>query len=673
MEDARSRVESLRALIRRHEYHYYVEGESRIPDSEFDRLMAELRALEEQHPELVTADSPTRRVGGVAGSFETVQHRVPMISLDNAYSSGDLADWITRMQKLVGERVFPIVAELKIDGVSASVTFQNGRYIAAATRGDGEVGDLVTGNVRTIRALPLVIESGFDMDLRGEVYLPKSRLAAINHARLEAGEEPFKNCRNLAAGTLKSLDPSVPAERGLQLLVYGIAQARDLGFKRHSEVLDFLAGQGFAVNRPFKVCTTLAEIEDWLAEIARMRDTLDFDIDGVVLKVDDLATQVELGSTTKSPRWAVAYKFAQEQAKTRLEAVVWQVGRSQITPVALLSPVQLGGTTVSRASLHNLDQIREKDIRIGDRVLVEKAGYIIPYVIGSCHEERTGEEIAIVPPPHCPSCGGPIEVAQSPEPGEAGTVVRCANGSCRGVLLRRMQHFITHLEIENIGVKLVERLVQTGLVSEITDFFRLRREDLLSVERMGEKSADKILANLEKARKAPLARLIAALGIPNVGIVAAEDVARHVGTFEGLRTVTGERLQQVDGVGEKVAGAIIAYLADPGSVTILDELARQWHGPTAGAGETVAQTLVGKTFVITGEASVPRRDLEELVKAHGGRVSSSVSPKTGYLVIGSLEPPDFSSSKKTRALSLNIPIIDEFTLKKLAVGGLLSD
>ena len=672
--DPAARIEELRRRIRRHEWLYYVKGEPEISDPEFDRLMAELREIEEKHPELISPESPTRRVGGAAASFETEQHRVPMMSLDNAYTTGDLREWIARMQKIAGEHVFPIVAELKIDGLSISLTYRNGRFETGVTRGDGRIGDVVTGNIRTVRSLPLTIESRFDMDIRGETWVPRSKLAELNHERLAAGEEPFKNCRNLASGSLKNLDPSVTAGRGLRVTVYDIAQARELGFTSHWESLEFLNRQGFVANAPARLCRSIEDIEEYISTADRLRKELDFDIDGVVLKVDSLPLRRELGVTTKAPRWAIAYKFAQEQAVTRLQSVVWQVGRMQITPVAVLEPVELGGTTVSRASLHNIDQIREKDIRVGDLVVVEKAGFIIPYVVESRRDERTGAETEIEPPETCPACGGPTRVCREREDGVPGagesTVVHCTNKTCQGMLARRVTYFVTMMEIENVGPQLVERLVSAGLVAEPVDLFRLRREDLLSVERMGEKLADKILYNIEKARTRPLSKVIAALGIPNVGAVSAEDLAHRFPTLTAFRSATADQLLTVSGIGEKVAQCITEFLAAPANIAWIDRLAA-WliEAPVSEAPSPSAPTLAGKTFVITGEAGVPRSELETLVKRHGGRVSGSVSAKTSYLVIGSLEGPGYTSGKKTKAESLGIPIIDEFGLKSMAESG----
>ncbi len=658
------RIDALRREITHHEYLYYVEAAPEISDAEFDRLMNELKALEAAYPHLVTPDSPTQRVGGAVTSFHPVTHRVPMMSLDNAYSLGDLHDWVQRMQKLTLKPVFPIVAELKIDGVSISLHYARGRLQAAATRGDGTTGDLVTENVRTIRSLPLSISSELDIDVRGEVFVPRAQLTEINRDRLARGEDPFKNCRNLAAGTLKSLDPAVAAARKLRVLTYGIAQARDCGFSKHSSTLDFLREHQFPVNHPVRLCHSIADIDAFVQEIDAIKDTLEFDIDGIVLKVDDLALQLELGATAKAPRWATAYKFSHQQAVSRLEAVVWQVGRAQITPVAHLTPVELGGTTVSRASLHNLDQIREKDIRIGDQVVVEKAGFIIPYIVRALPEHRTGAETPIEPPAACPSCGQPTRIEQATAAGsrESATVVSCPNSGCQGVLSRRLMHFVTQLEIDNIGPSLIERLIQGGFLAEIPDFFRLRREDLLQVERMGDKLADKILAGIAQARKASLAALIDGLGIPNVGTKVARSLAQQFRTLDALAAADEEQLSQIEGISSKISSGITEFFRSPSNQSLLQELRREWHGPEIVESMQIPQTLAGKTFVITGEATKPRRELEQLIEQHGGRVSSSVSPKTTYLVIGSLEPPSYTSSKKSKAEKLNIPIINEFDL-----------
>ncbi len=664
MEDIKKQVESLRKQIRRHEYLYYVEADPEISDGEFDRLLAKLQELEKQFPELISSDSPTQRVGESVTSFASIQHRVPMMSIENSYSPADINDWLNRCEKLLGKSPFPVVAELKIDGVSGTFNYRNGIFMAGATRGNGLEGDLVTGNVKTIKSLPLAIESQYDMDIRGEIYTPRPVLEKLNQSRIEAGEEPFKNCRNLTAGTIKSLDPSVAAGRGLQIMVYGIAQAFELGFRKHSEALAFLEKQGFKLNKAWQVCNTAAEIAGFIDSIARRRHEFDFDIDGVVIKIDDLKLQQELGSTAKAPRWVIAYKYPQERAISKLISVEWQIGRSQLTPVANLEPVELGGTTVSRASLHNLDQIREKDIRIGDRVVVEKAGYIIPYIVEALPDMRTGQETMIAPPENCSSCGQAITICRNDD--EA-TIVRCENPGCRGVMARRIIHFITQMEIENFGPQLVDRLLETGMVKNAEDILSLKTSELAGIERMGEKSAAKIVAGIAAAADKPLYRLISALGISNVGIVVSEKIAASIGqSLPAFLNANATDLMRIEGIKERVAGSIIEYLTNPQNSHFIAAVQSWWRGPSEQelADRKAGDQLKGKSFVVTGEAVIPRRMIEETIKAHGGQIKSSVSPKTDYLLIGSLEGEGYVSTKKTKALQLKIAIIDEHELFK---------
>ena len=659
------KIEDLRAEIRRHEHLYFVKASPEISDREFDRLMHDLIELEKQNPELITADSPTQRVGEAVTSFNTIRHRVPMMSIDNSYSTEDVSDWISRLEKMAGRSVFPIVAELKIDGVSGSFHFQNGLFQSAATRGNGVEGDLVSENVKTIRSLPLKIDSRLDMDIRGEIYTPRSMLDKLNQERLTVGEEPFKNCRNLTAGTIKSLDPAVAASRGLQVMVYGIAQADELGFKSHSDTMHFLKVSGFRTNHSWRLCNSLEEIRAFIDEIDQLRRSFDFDIDGIVLKIDSLQLQQELGMTSKAPRWAIAYKYPQERAISQLLEVIWQVGRSQLTPVAVLEPVELGGTTVSRASLHNIDQIREKDIRLGDSVVVEKAGYIIPYIVQALPERRTGTETAINPPETCPQCGGTITISNDEE-SSGTTLVKCDNQVCSGVIARKVQHFISQLEIENIGPQLIDQLLEKKLIAGVTDLIGLKFENLLQLDRIGEKSGEKIIANIARAAKARLGQLIAALGIANVGIVIADKIADFFKqSFADFRRSDRETLIKIEGISDKVADNIMGFLESESGKSTLNELEQWWQGPDVSealAGESFDLSLQNKIFVVTGEAEVSRKLIEKLIKLCGGSVKSSVSNKTDFLLIGSNESEAFQSSKKTRALELKIPIITEWQL-----------
>lgn len=663
-EEAKNKIIELRNKIKEHEYHYYVEANPIISDQEFDRLLDELRLLEELYPELITPDSPTQRIGEIATTFRNVEHRVPMLSLENSYSLNDIKNWILRNSKIVSN-IFPIVAELKIDGVSVSLSYKNGKLLQAATRGDGKVGDDITNNVRAIKSVPLHINTQLDIDIRGEIYVPKSKLIRINKEREARGEELFKNCRNLAAGTIKNLDPKVVAKRGLQVIVYGIAQAYEVGFKRHSEVLDFLSNVGFSINPAYKVCNTIEEIEAFVREIDQKKEMFDFDIDGIVLKVDDLLTQIELGNTSKSPRWAIAYKFSQPQAKTILKDVEWDIGRTgQLTPVAILEPVELGGTTVSRASLHNLDQIREKDIKIFDTVIIEKAGYIIPYIVSVVKEERKGKEVEITPPTHCPYCHNPTEVGVIP--GETATSVRCVNNKCKAMFAKKVVWFTSQLGIDNIGPQLIDKLIKMNLLNSITDLFKLTPEILVTIERMGNKLATKICNNIQSAKNAPLANLISAIGIPGIGFVAAEKLAHKCNqSLENFLNLSYEQIISIDGFDKKLAQSVVNFIKNPENLELLSFLKSWYIGTEQTETKEKSLKLSGMTFVITGEATIPRNELEKIIKSHGGRVATSVSSKTNYLVRGSLENQQFSSTKLKKAIELNVPIIDEFALMKM--------
>ncbi len=663
MNEITEKIENLRKQIRRHEYLYYVKSDPEISDTEFDMLLKELEALEKEHPELITPDSPTQRVGGSVTSFETIIHRVPMLSIENSYSLPDIMEWVVRCEKQLNRSPFPVVAELKIDGVSGSFNYNNGQLISGATRGDGQKGDIITSNAKTIKSLPLKISSNLDIDVRGEIYTPRIVLEELNEKRLDEGLEPFKNCRNLTSGTIKSLNPAVAAERKLGVMVYGIAQAKELGFKKHSEALDFLKQQGFKLNQEIQVCNSVEEVKAFIDRIDVERNNFQFDIDGVVLKIDDLDKQEELGSTAKAPRWVIAYKFPQPRAKSKLINVEWRVGRSRITPVAWIEPVQLCGTTVSRASLHNIDQIREKDIRLGDYLLVEKAAYIIPYVVSSVKEDRTGDEKEIQIPEFCPVCGGKTTTTKDDEDGS--TIVRCDNENCFGVKARKTTHFITQLEIENIGPQLIDRLLENKIINQPEDILKLTEAELASVDRMGIKSASKIVASIKKASEKPLFRLISAFGISNVGPVVSENISKAVHqSLDEFLGVSSEKLKDIEGVQEKIANNIIEFINNPNNQPFITAIKDWWKGPSQDELEAqkASNKLEGKSFVVTGEAVVPRRKLEDLIKQSGGQTKSSVSAKTDYLVIGSLENEDFVSNKKTKAIQLGKPIINEFEL-----------
>lgn len=656
-----NRINELREAIRRHEYLYYVKSQPEIDDYQFDQLYKELVDLEQQHPELIKPDSPTQRVGEAVTSFETVKHRIEMMSIDNAYSTEEIQDWIHRLEKLAGRTVFPIVAELKIDGVSGTFHYKNGLLNSGATRGNGKEGDIITANVKTIKSLPITIHSQKDMDIRGEIYTPRSMLKKINFQRSQKGLETFKNCRNLTSGTIKSLSPSVAAERGLQAMVYGIAQALELEFKTHSDTLEYLDKQGFKLNQKWQVCDNVQQIKEFINDVGHNLNDYDFDIDGIVLKVNNLALQEELGATSKAPRWAMAYKFPQQRAQTTLLDVVWQVGRSQITPVAILEPVELCGTLVSRASLHNIEQIKEKDIRIGDKVMVEKAGYIIPYIVESVKEKRTGNVKTINAPQNCPGCSQ--EVIQTIN--DNGQLqIKCNNISCPAVVARKIIYFITQMKIENFGPKLVEKLLKKGSVKRIEDILTLSPQTISSLEGLGEKSAKKVIDSINKASNAPLGMLISALGIPNVGAVAGEKIADKFNqSFEEFLHAQEEKLLEIEGVDKKVADNICTFIKDKYNSELFQSLKNWWNPSKENhPAEKSSDVLSGKIFVVTGQATVKRDELKKIIVQNGGQVKTSVSAKTNYLLIGSLEPEDFSSNKKDAAIKNNVKIINEQAL-----------
>src|SRR5262245_13784741 len=544
-----ARIVELRRQIDRHNYLYYVDAKPEISDRDFDRLLDELQALESQHPELVTPDSPTQRVGGqpIEG-FRTVKHREPMLSIDNTYNAGELREFDARVRKLLGSEPVSYVVELKIDGVAMSLTYEGGLLTVGATRGDGERGDDVTHNLRTIREIPLRLhteEPPALFEARGEVYMTRADLIRVNRQREEAGEEPFANPRNLAAGSLKMLDPRLSAERRLKFFSYGVGAVEGVEVDSHSETLQLLRKYGFPLNRHVEsfgdIDAVIAYCDSW----ADRRHDLPYETDGMVIKVDDYDQRRRLGVRSKSPRWAVAYKFAAEQAVTRLNAIELQVGKTgKLTPVARLDPVRLAGTTVSNASLHNASEIARKDIRVGDMVVVEKAGEIIPYVVRSEASARTGGEKVFEFPKKCPLCGSPVERDAK------GAFYRCTNKNCVGQIKKVLRSFARRgaMDIEGLGDKLVDQLVDSGLVNSIPDLYRLTLEQLLDLERMGEKSAQNLLDGLQASKERGLARLLTGLAIQHVGDSVADLLAQEFGSADALMSASADRLAQINGI-----------------------------------------------------------------------------------------------------------------------------
>ena len=658
---ARERIDELRREIRRHEHLYYVAAKPEISDYAFDQLMAELRTLEEAHPDLVTPDSSTRRVGGKPlDALRQAEHSTPMLSLDNSYSEGDLEEWLGRARRALGREPAGMVAELKIDGVSLSLRYENGTLARAITRGNGEIGDDVTANARTIRSLPLALPDRPPVvEVRGEVYLPHEVFREINRARREEEEEPFANPRNAAAGSVRLLDPGECGRRRLAFFAYQVPRYEGLSFDRHSEILERLADWGFAVNPGWRRCRDLGEVREFIAEWGGRRARLGFDIDGVVVKVDALEEQRALGATSKFPRWAVAYKYPPEGEKTRVRGIVVQVGRTgALTPVADLDPVSLAGSTVARATLHNADEVARLDVRVGDPVWVAKGGDVIPKVVAVDAAGRPDGSEPFRMPEQCPSCSTPVVR----EPGEV--VIRCPNRRCPAVLRQRLFHFVSRagLDIEGLGRRFAEQLLQAGLLQDPASLWDLDAERLAELPQWGEKSAAKLVEQIGAARERPLWRLLAALGIRHVGEKAAKVLAARFGSLEAIERASVEELEEADGIGPTIAASVAAFFADDEAQALVSRLRGRGVDPheTANAGRDEGKPLLGLTFVLTGTLSRPRESAAGLLEGAGGRVADSVSRKTSYVVAGK-----DAGSKLEKAEDLGVTVLDERGLMRL--------
>ncbi|MCS6775651.1 MAG: NAD-dependent DNA ligase LigA [Chloroherpetonaceae bacterium] len=678
----RERVEALRARINHANYLYYVLDAPEISDAAYDAMMRELRALEEAYPELQTPDSPTQRVGSpFLTTFAPVRHRVPMLSLDNAFGADELRAWEERIRRALGASVrqpIEYICELKIDGLSVSLTYEQGQLVQGATRGDGEIGEDVLLNLRTIRSiptrilpaapspspsmtLPLITPAQHTVppliEVRGEVYMTHSEFARINAEMEEKGERTFANPRNAAAGSLRQKDPKVTASRRLEAFFYAVGACEDCQFESQSELLATYAAWGFPTNPNVRVCANLQEVIAFCDEWADRKNTLPYDIDGVVVKVNSFALQRALGAVSRSPRWAIAYKYPAMQVRTRVEDIVVDVGRTgALTPVAILTPVAVGGVVVSRATLHNAGEIARKDVRIGDTVVIQRAGEVIPEVVEVVTEARTGAEVPFQMPSRCPACNTPVV---RPE-GEA--VTRCPNADCPRQVLARLEHFVSRraMNIEGLGQRHLEQLVQVGLVRDPADLYALRKEQMLPLERMGDRLAEKILQNIEESKTRPLSRLIFALGIRHVGERGAEALAAHFGSMERLSRATVEELALVPDVGEATAESIVAYFASPRHRQMLERLAAagvrmQNALETPGQAAGTAGPLSGKTVVFTGTLQrFTREEAEALVLQHGGRATGSVSKKTFCVVAG-----EKAGSKLEKARQLGVPVLTE--------------
>lgn len=700
---AAARIQELRREINYHNYRYYVLDQPVISDAEYDRLMQELISLEEAHPELVTPDSPTQRVGAApAAAFESYTHRVPMLSLSNAFGDEELLAFDQRIKRMLGmfaDEDIEYVAELKIDGLAVSLTYENGVFVRGATRGDGYSGEDITANLKTIKAIPLALFAGRDlpasegtdqkktedrqvnlslfaadetttpvasfqfpsvMEVRGEVFMRYEEFRRINREREEAGEPTFANPRNAAAGSVRQLDPSITAKRNLDIFVYGIGYLEGMTFATHYEVLQALKSWGFKVNPNIRLCSNIGQVKEFIAEWGEKRETLGYDIDGVVVKVNSLELQNRLGFVARSPRWAVAYKYPATQETTKVLDIVVQVGRTgALTPVAIMEPVEVGGVTVSRATLHNQDEIDRKDVRIGDTVVIQRAGDVIPEVVQVIKEKRTGAERQFRMPDRCPACGGMVE---RPE-GEA--VARCVNLACPAQIKERIVHFASRgaLNIEGVGPAQVDQLTDKGLVRDPADLYYLTIEDLLTLDRMGEKSASNILAAIEKSKDTTLARLLYGLGIRHVGEHVAQVLADHFGSLDRIQSASEEELSEVPEIGPVIAKSIADFFALPQNREVIEKLRRAGVNPQVRRVQT-GTAVSGKTFVFTGGLEAfTREEAEEKVRQLGGRAASSVSKNTDYVVAG-----PGAGSKLQKARELGIPVLTEEEFIKM-IGG----
>lgn len=658
LQEAGKKIKKLREKIKYHEKKYYVDNDPQISDYEFDLLVKELEKLESQFPELITPESPTQRVGEqpIEG-FASIAHRTPMLSLDNCYSVEELREFEERIKRLLPSQKIEYVAELKIDGLGISVVYRDRKYSQAVTRGDGFRGDDVTSNVKTIRSLPLEIDNPREVEVRGEIYLPFASFNKINKEREEQGEPFFANPRNAAAGSLRLLDPKQVASRRLDAFIYAIFIDGKEQESQWDNLL-MLRRLGFKTNPFSYFFSSLDEVISFWEEWIEKRDNLDYDVDGVVIKVNSTKQRNILGSTAKFPRWAISFKFPARQATTRIEDIVVQVGRTgALTPVAILEPVKLSGTTISRSTLHNAEEIKRKDIRVGDYVLIERSGDVIPKVVSVMKERRTGKERRFSFPTHCPVCGS---ATFRPE-GEA--ISRCTNPSCPAKLRESLLHFASRraMNIEGLGDSLVDQLLAKNMIKNMPDLYSLKYEDLVNLERMGPKSSQNLLDEIDKSKQRNVDRLIFALGIRHVGERTAQTLASHFKGLDNLARAAYEDLIQVEDVGPKVAESIVFFFKQPENADLMNKLKEASLNFTSKEEKGAEKPLAGLTFVLTGKfTTLTREEAAETIEKKGGKVSSSVSSKTNYVVAG--ESP---GSKLNRAQSLNIPAIDEKEFLKL--------
>ncbi len=653
MIDIEKQIVDLRKTLEEHNYNYYVLDNPTITDYEYDMLLHKLIKLEEENPQFADENSPTKRVGGVPlKEFEQVQHTVPMQSLGDVFSKEELFDFDKRVSRGLDGQRYEYVVEMKIDGLSVSLEYENGRFVKGSTRGDGLVGEDITENLKTIKSIPLNLPEKVEkLEVRGEVYMPRASFEKVNKEKEEAGEPLFANPRNAAAGSLRQLDSKITAKRNLDIFIFNIQQTSNTDLKTHAEGLEWLKTLGFKVSPRRLVFENIEKAYEEIQNIGKSRGDIPFDIDGAVVKVDSLEQRELLGTTTKVPKWAIAYKFPAEQQETTVEDIIVQVGRTgAITPNAVLTPVKVAGSTVSRATLHNEDFIREKGLMIGDRVLIQKAGDIIPEVAEVLKEKRTGKEREFKMPTHCPACGEKL----FREEGEA--ALRCVSTNCPAQRIRSIIHFASRgaMDIEGLGDAVVEQLVDAGLIENTADLFYLEFMDVVGLERFADKSAQNLIDAIAKAKDRPLDKLICGLGIRLIGSKAAKNIAAHFGDMDSIMAATVEEVSQISDVGDKMAESLVHYFSEPETKELIERMKNA--GVNMIAEETAkGGTLEGKTFVLTGTLpTLKRSETQKLIEDNGGKVSGSVSKKTDFVVAG-----EEAGSKLDKAQALGVAVITE--------------
>lgn len=655
-QQAKEKIDALKEVLNQYSYEYHVLDKPSVPDAEYDAKLRELEELEKMFPEFITPDSPTQRVGGEPlESFEKVRHSVPMLSLSNAFNEDDVRSFARRATNALGTET-TFICELKIDGLAVSLTYEDGKFVRGATRGDGTVGEDITVNLRTVRTIPLVLKTKETLEVRGEVFMPKTSFEKLNQKRAEKGEELFANPRNAAAGSLRQLDPKIAASRNLDIFIHAVGVWENNELETQSAQLDKLRELGFKTNPEWRTCKTIEEVMEFINYWTEQRPNLPYEIDGIVIKVDDLNQQEQLGYTAKSPRWAIAYKFPAEEVLTKLLDIELSIGRTGVvTPTAILEPVRIDGSTVGRASLHNEDLIKEQDIRLGDMVVVKKAGDIIPKVVRSVKEMRTGEEKEFSMPSHCPACQ--TELVRL----EGEVALRCINPNCPAQLVEGLIHFVSRnaMNIDGLGEKVVKQLFDAKLVHTIADLYRLEREELLQLERMGEKSVSNLLQAIEASKENSLEKLLFGLGIRFIGEKAARILAQTFETMERLQQATYDELVSIDEIGEKMAESVVKYFSEEKVSVLLEELKElgvnmEYKGPSR-TSQTETAIFSDKTVVLTGKLeNMTRSEAKEKIEALGGKVTGSVSKNTDLVIAG-----EAAGSKYRRAQELGIPIWNE--------------